>query len=140
MYTRTAPTKFRGHYVTYIVDEPNRAVVCQINGCTYDAYNIIFPGYSGPVPQLMMTSAVKAVAVCAPEDAFDAETGKQIAFARARKKYWTRIQKTIARAVHAHRLLGDSISAAAALTNKKLADAEHSLESEIEYATREENE
>ena len=141
MSTRTAPTKFRGHNVTYIVDEPNRAVVCQINDCRYDATRIVFPNYNyGIINPLLMPSVVKAVAVCAPEDTFNAEVGKQIAFARARKKYWMRIQKSILRAVNAHRVLADNISAGAAFVNKKLADAEHSLEAEIEYATREENE
>lgn len=87
-----------GHDVEYIVDEANRVVVARISNCADDAQNFLFNRcrlsiYSDRVSprlreSLRMEVGYRAVAKCAPEDAFDAEIGRRLAFARLEKKYW----------------------------------------------------
>ena len=139
MSTRTAPTKFRDHPIEYVVDEANRAVVCIIHGCNFDAYRALGVTAYWDGLNLGMARDIKAVAICAPEDTFNAETGKQIAFARARKKYWIKITRRMIR--YKEFLLAEHRKASKVHGGfyAKLTDAEHSLQSEIEYATRGEN-
>ena len=89
-----------GHEVAFYVDEPHRTVGAVIKNCARDVDIELFSDHgisitvvsSGPdikTPDaILLPNIMKAKAKCSPEDEFDVEIGKKIAYKRLRKKYW----------------------------------------------------
>lgn len=80
----------------FFIDEKSRTVVCVIEGTRKAFYDYVF--WSEPDfdlsdftigPQYSMPNSFMGKAVCSPDDEFDIETGKMIAFNRARFKYYS---------------------------------------------------
>lgn len=80
----------------YHINEEERVVVCVISGCSMDFDNFLTSMekklrnsvYIYDTSSLMRKNYV-GVARCAPEDTFDVEKGKLLAFQRAKRKYDT---------------------------------------------------
>ena len=120
----------------YIVNEDKRKVVCLIENTSrvFERFvdsNFIIPvdvGYifsSGPAKKLfdhsMMPNRFYGVATCAPEDNWDVETGKLIAYHRAKEKlnrsffkrarfYVNTLDKWLDQAAQEFNALGDKLT------------------------------
>lgn len=95
--------KINGHEVQFYCNEENRIVAATIGSCKWDVDNALknsfglrFDLYDSAdrhVDKFEMPSVMKCVAFCHPDDAFDEERGKCIAYKKLRKKYWGKYAK-----------------------------------------------
>ena len=93
--------------VNYIVDEKNRIVVAEIDGCRYDALhelnNKFIPNVTSGIgvigdyarSKFMMKDKYRAVAKCHEEDTWDAEFGKRVACAKLTDVYHRSLNKRL---------------------------------------------
>ncbi len=85
--------------IRYIVNKNRRAVVCIITGCKYLASYRLYkyiPDWSKRYSDdCCIPDKYVGVAKCAPEDTWDEEFGKKLAFFKARKKRNRAINKAI---------------------------------------------
>lgn len=88
--------KINGHPVEFIVRPEDRAVVAQIRMCSSDVLKT-FESKSGITTDLFfgreaykfaMQTYMKSVAKCHPDDEFNEEVGKKLAYKKLRQKYW----------------------------------------------------
>lgn len=81
--------------VDYYVNEEKQVVVAKMTGCFNGlACDMCRKGYPA-VPSFEIADAFVGKAKCSPDDTFDVETGKKIAFKRAYKKYVAAKKKAI---------------------------------------------
>ncbi len=81
--------------VDYYVNEEKKVVVAKMTGCFNGlACDMCRKGYPA-VPSFEIADAFIGKAKCSPDDTFDVETGKKIAFKRAYKKYVVAKKKAI---------------------------------------------
>lgn len=110
----TKEFKINGHDVEFIVSEENRIVVAQIRGCSGDIYikdeKFGYIRYHNFAYDVAMNSRYKATARCSPEDTFDENIGKQIAFDRLQIKYWVAYNKRINRIINKVSNIIDSLT------------------------------
>ena len=84
--------KINGREVEYIVND--RTVIALIRNCRYDVTNYIDSAYKvytlkdSVVCDLYMPHVLRGVAKCNPDDEFNLEDGKRIAYRRLQIKYW----------------------------------------------------
>ncbi len=74
--------------IRYIINKDKGVVVCILSGCTYIGFDRLrkyFPKYS-LCDNFEIKDEYVGVAKCAPEDVWDEEYGKKLAFFKARKK------------------------------------------------------
>ena len=82
--------------VQYFVNEEKKVVVAKIVGCSDGlACDMCRKGFP-PIPNFEINDTFIGKAKCSPDDTFDEETGKKIAFKRAYKKYVMAKKKTVA--------------------------------------------
>ena len=93
--------------VKYIVDEKNRIVVAEIEGCRHDAIdelnNRFIPNATSGInvmwdygnPKFLMKNKYRAVAKCYEEDTWDAEFGKRVACAKLTDVYHRSMNKRL---------------------------------------------
>lgn len=93
--------------VKYIVDETNRIVVAEIDGCRFDAVeelnNRFIPNVTSGIVvawdfnncKFMMKDKYRAVAKCHEEDTWDAEFGKRVACAKLTDVYHRSMNKRL---------------------------------------------
>lgn len=94
-----------GHPVFFKVVESQRVVVATMSGCDIDAVNYfdeisglaVVPWKRSVSGKIALPASIKAVARCHPEDSFDPDTGKQIAYRKLRKKYWSKYADRVAK-------------------------------------------
>lgn len=73
--------------VQYFVNEEKKVVVAKMVGCSGGlACDMCRKGFP-PIPNFEINDTFIGKAKCSPDDTFDVETGKKIAFKRAYKKY-----------------------------------------------------
>lgn len=82
--------------VDYYVNKEKKVVVAKMTGCFNGlACDMCRKGYP-PIPAFEIANAFIGKAKCSPDDTFDEETGKKIAFKRAYKKYVMAKKKAVA--------------------------------------------
>ena len=82
--------------VAYYVNKAKKVVVAKMTGCaTGLACDMCRKGYPS-IPAFELANAFIGKAKCSPDDTFDEETGKKIAFKRAYKKYVMAKKKAVA--------------------------------------------
>lgn len=82
--------------VDYYVNKEKKVVVAKMTGCSNGlACDMLRKGYS-PIPSFEITDAFIGKAKCSPDDTFNEEIGKKIAFKRAYKKYVMAKKKAVA--------------------------------------------
>ena len=82
--------------VDYYVNKEKKVVVAKMTGCDNGlAYDMCRKGYP-PIPDFKIANTFIGKAKCSPDDTFDEETGKKIAFKRAYKKYVMAKKKAVA--------------------------------------------
>ena len=82
--------------VDYYVNKEKKVVVAKMTGCGNGlACDMCRKGYP-PIPDFEIANAFIGKAKCSPDDTFDEETGKKIAFKRAYKKYVMAKKKAVA--------------------------------------------
>ena len=82
--------------VDYYVNKEKKVVVAKMTGCASElAYDMCRKGYQ-PVSSFEIADAFIGKAKCSPDDTFDEEIGKKIAFKRAYKKYVMAKKKAVA--------------------------------------------
>ena len=82
--------------VDYYVNKEKKVVVAKMTGCGNGlAYDMCRKGYP-PISAFEIANAFIGKAKCSPDDTFDEETGKKIAFKRAYKKYVMAKKKAVA--------------------------------------------
>lgn len=92
----------------YIVNEEEGVVVCIIHNCAVDAIATvdeaadIFSGFCCMPPTFYMNDQYKGVARCMPEDTFDVEYGKKLAYRKAYTKYSAALEKKVNYIVNSH--------------------------------------
>ena len=81
--------KICGHDVKFTIMPEQRKVQAVIHNCEYDAVSYIqsCSGFTVDGLKYHMKSMYWATATCAPEDEFNPELGKRIAYKRLVKKY-----------------------------------------------------
>lgn len=92
-----------GNEVSFYCNEENRIVAASIKWCDWDVSNYIKKSFGlsfdlcdsakRHVDVFEMPRVIKCVAHCHPDDVFDEELGKQIAYKKLRKKYWNKYAK-----------------------------------------------
>lgn len=84
-------------YTNYFVNEEKKVVVCKLENCAGSLVcDMCEQGYPHH-PDLVIADTFIGKAVCAPEDTFDVEIGKKIAYKRAVAKLFTAKYKTAER-------------------------------------------
>ena len=82
--------------VDYYVNKEKKVVVAKMTGCFNElACDMCRKGYP-PIPAFEIANAFIGKAKCSPDDTFDEEIGKKIAFKRAYKKYVMAKKKAVA--------------------------------------------
>lgn len=88
--------------VNYIVKEEEGIVVCIISDCEYNAIALVdntTEAFSFPLVEVpndfYLSSQYKGIAKCVPEDTFDVEYGKKLAYRKAYLKYVTALEKKV---------------------------------------------
>ena len=82
--------------VDYYVNKEKKVVVAKMTGCSNGlACDMCRKGYPS-IPAFEIANAFIGKAKCSPDDTFDEETGKKIAFKRAYKKYVMAKKKAVA--------------------------------------------
>ena len=82
--------------VDYSINQEKKVVVAKMTGCFNGlACDMCRKGYL-PIPSFEIADAFIGKAKCSPDDTFDEETGKKIAFKRAYKKYVMAKKKAVA--------------------------------------------
>lgn len=93
--------------VNYIVDDKNRIVVAEIDGCRYDAINELnnrfIPNVTSGIHvewdfgnrKFMMKDKYRAVAKCHEEDTWDEAFGKRVACAKLTDVYHRSMNKRL---------------------------------------------
>ena len=82
--------------VDYYVNKEKKVVVAKMTGCSNGlACDMCRKGYPA-IPAFEIANAFIRKAKCSPDDTFDEETGKKIAFKRAYKKYVMAKKKAVA--------------------------------------------
>ena len=82
--------------VDYYVNKEKKVVVAKMTGCSNGlACDMCRKGYP-QIPAFEIANAFIGKAKCSPDDTFDEETGKKIAFKRAYKKYVMAKKKAVA--------------------------------------------
>lgn len=80
----------------YFINEEKKVVVCKLEDCCdallYDMYHKGWPGHEG----LIIDDVFIGKAWCSPDDTFDAEIGKKIAYKRAVVKLFKAKKRTLA--------------------------------------------
>lgn len=93
--------KINGHKVEFVVSEENRVVVAMIHDTRFDASRFIenvrrdIEFYV--IKDALMQKSMKSVAKCMPEDKFDVDFGKRIAYEKLKNKYWTKYTQALCR-------------------------------------------
>lgn len=92
-----------GHEVNFYCNEENRIVAASIESCKWDIDTSIWKNFGVHLDlydtadrytdRFEMPRAMKCVARCHPDDVFDEERGKRIAYKKLRKKYWAKYAK-----------------------------------------------
>ena len=105
--------------VDYYVNKEKKVVVAKMTGCSNGlACDMCRKGYP-PIPAFEIANAFIGKAKCSPDDTFDEETGKKIAFKRAYKKYVMAKKKAVAAFLAENNKLADEFND----TVKKLMDS-----------------
>lgn len=88
--------------VNYIVKEQEGIVVCIISDCELNAINVVNSTTGifdvcclGTIPEEFFLGEYKGVSKCVPEDTFDVEYGKNLAYSKAYLKYVTALEKKV---------------------------------------------
>ena len=86
--------KINGHDVEYIVN--GKTVIATIKNCNLDVddyvYGICRLWIVGKPSELIkLPDTLKSIARCSPEDEFNLEVGKRIAYRRLQQKYWNKV-------------------------------------------------
>lgn len=81
--------KICGHPVEFIFENSTRRIIAVIKGCTYDAIYYItdITGIDAMHENYKMRHSYRASATCNPDDEFDMELGRRIAYRRLLRKY-----------------------------------------------------
>lgn len=111
--------------VQYVVNEDKKAVVC-ITEVYLDTPMIDSNNYSASFYNEMYRERVVGVAKCSPNDTFDVEIGKQIAYARAENKAYAIAKAYVARA-------NADIAAMKSICDKFIDKASYCIEHNNEY-------
>lgn len=83
----------KNYEVRYIVDQEHRKIICLLSNTKYAFYDFVEERANDlilPINKraiLYMPNTFRGVATCAPEDEWNEELGKHIAYARARYKF-----------------------------------------------------
>ena len=102
--------------VKYYVNRDKRTVVCVLSGCSWNAYNRIakyvrnYNYFIDPIGGFRIKDEYIGIAKCSPEDTWDEDYGRRLAFARARKKRDDAINDQISRALDTLRGAVDKLS------------------------------
>lgn len=92
-----------GHKVNFYCNEENRIVKATIDNCKWDVINALWSNFGlnfdlydsadRHTDKFKMPSVMKCVAFCHPDDEFNEELGKRVAYKKLRKKYWSKYAK-----------------------------------------------
>lgn len=98
--------KINGHEVQFYCNEENRIVKASIGGCRIDVFEALRDDFGIEIDwwskcataerildRVRMIGNMACVAHCHPDDTFDVERGKSVAYKKLRKKYWSKYAK-----------------------------------------------
>lgn len=101
----------------YIVKPEEGVVVCIIHDCCCNAMALVnkhtglFEGMPCQCNQSQYClSEYRGVAKCSPEDTFNEEYGKKLAYKKAYVKYTAALERTVKRIVKDYTTIGDSLN------------------------------
>ena len=104
--------------VNYIVNEEKGIVICTISNCAANAIALVnsttdmFNVPHSIIPNIFfMNNQYKGVAKCMPEDTFDAEYGKKLAYRKAYLKYATALERKVKYIANDHKRYVEEILA-----------------------------
>ena len=103
--------------VNYIVNEEKGIVVCTISNCEANAIALVDSttdafGVPCGIPEVFfMNNQYKGVAKCMPEDTFDVEYGKKLAYRKAYLKYATALERKVKYIANDHKRYAEEILA-----------------------------
>lgn len=103
--------------VNYIVNEEKGIVVCTISNCAANAIALVDSttdafGVPCGIPEVFfMNSQYKGIAKCMPEDTFDVEYGKKLAYRKAYLKYATALERKVKYIANDHKRYVEEILA-----------------------------
>ena len=97
-----------GHPVAFSVIEEHRVVIAELEGCAMDALDFYTERSSfvqcaiseKALVKVALPLALRSVARCHPDDHFDAEVGKRIAYRKLRKKYWMKYSDRLSKLIY----------------------------------------
>lgn len=95
-----------GHEVNFYCNEENRIVKATIKGCDDDVFESLKDDFGLNIDhglftytaerhlsKIEMPRIMSCIAHCHPDDVFDKELGKRVAYKKLRKKYWSKYAK-----------------------------------------------
>lgn len=95
--------KINGREVEFYYNEENRIVVATIKYCAYDVLSTLYKNFGLDfdswstsdryIKKICLPVKMKCVARCHPDDDYNIDQGKKIAYKKLRKKYWKKYAK-----------------------------------------------
>ncbi len=95
-----------GHEVQFYCNEENRIVRATIGGCREDVFEALHDDFGIEIDwwggcgtakrftdRVEMIGNMSCIAHCHPDDEFNEDLGKRIAYKKLRKKYWSKYAK-----------------------------------------------